>query len=186
VVQVYDCRKMIAQKMRKCRAPECDNVFTPYNSLQMWCSPSCGYKLSQLKLAKANNKQAKQEFKDNDKKYWTERAVKSCNRYIRERDKDNPCISCGRYHTGQYHAGHYGTSAARSELRFNELNIHKQCAPCNNHKSGNLVEYKINLNCKIGIKAVDWLESNKHVYTYTIEDLKFIVEWYDWKYKQLK
>jgi len=40
------------------------------------------------------------------------------NKYIRLRDAKEPCISCGRFHTGQYHAGHYLTVGAKPELRF--------------------------------------------------------------------
>ena len=38
---------------------------------------------------------------------WLKEAQAVFNKFIRLRDKDQPCISCGRYHQGQYHAGHY-------------------------------------------------------------------------------
>ena len=73
------------------------------------------------------------------------------NKFIRLRDEKAPCISCGRHHKGQYHAGHYRSTGACPELRFEELNVHKQCAPCNDHLSWNIVNYRINLIKKIGI-----------------------------------
>lgn len=108
------------------------------------------------------------------------------NAFIRERDKNKPCISCGRHHQGQYHAGHYRTVGANPELRFEELNVQKQCAPCNNHKSGNIVEYRINLVHRVGQENVDWLEGPHEPKRYTVEDLKEIKALYRKKLRELK
>jgi hypothetical protein len=59
-------------------------------------------------------------------------------------------------------------------LRFNTYNCHKQCAPCNNHLSGNLVEYRANLINKIGQARVDWLEGPQDTKNMDIEYLKRI------------
>lgn len=107
------------------------------------------------------------------------------NAYIRERDKDEVCISCGRFHQGQWHAGHYRTVGSHPELRYSELNVHKQCAPCNNHKSGNVVEYRINLLDKIGDKALAWLEGPHEPKKYTVDELKQIKAAYKQKLKEL-
>lgn len=109
---------------------------------------------------------------------WLKQAQVAVNAYIRERDKDEPCISCGRHHTGQYHAGHYRTVKAAPELRFNELNIHKQCAPCNDHLSGNILEYRIRLMKKIGAENVEWLEGPHPPSKHTKEDAKRIMSEY--------
>ena len=37
---------------------------------------------------------------------------------------------------------------AMPSLRFNTHNVHKQCSACNNHLSGNMIEYRINLIAK--------------------------------------
>ena len=94
------------------------------------------------------------------------------NNFIRLRDAAFPCISCGRFHGGQYHSGHFRSVGASPELRFNEYNAHKQCAPCNNHKSGNILEYRIRLVQKIGLKRVEWLEGKHEPKKYTIDELK--------------
>jgi len=96
------------------------------------------------------------------------------NAYIRLRDAEEPCISCGKFHTGQYHAGHYRSVGSSPELRFEPLNNHKQCAPCNNHLSGNLIKYRINLIEKIGLEKVEWLEGPHEPKRYTIEQIKEI------------
>lgn len=108
----------------------------------------------------------------------TKKAQAAFNAYIRARDKDLPCISCGRHHQGQYHAGHYMSTGAHPELRFDPLNVHKQCAPCNNHLSGNLVNYRINLIAKIGIEQVQWLEGPHDPRKYTMDDLRAIAKDY--------
>jgi hypothetical protein len=80
------------------------------------------------------------------------------NAYVRLRDADLPCVSCGRHHQGQYHAGHYMSRGARPDLRFDLDNIHKQCSPCNEHLSGNISNYRIELVKRIGQAGVDRLE----------------------------
>ena len=108
------------------------------------------------------------------------------NAWVRERDKDLPCISCQRHHTGQYHAGHYRSVGACPELRFEPLNVSKQCAPCNTHLSGNAIEYRINLVKKIGADKVEWLEGKHEPRRYDIEDLKQIKAHYRKKLRALK
>jgi hypothetical protein len=108
------------------------------------------------------------------------------NAWVRLRDAALPCVSCGRHHEGQYHAGHYRTVAGSPELRFEPLNIHKQCAPCNNHKSGDIVNYRIELVKRIGADLVDWLEGPHEAKRYTIEDLKAITAEYRAKTRELK
>tara|TARA_Y100000782_G_scaffold86140_1_gene93531 strand:+ start:96 stop:662 length:567 start_codon:yes stop_codon:yes gene_type:complete len=108
------------------------------------------------------------------------------NKYIRLRDAKEPCISCGRFHTGQYHAGHYLTVGAKPELRFEEDNCHKQCAPCNNHLSGNLVLYRVNLINKIGLERVEWLEGPHELPNWTIEQIQEIKKHYRRKWQELE
>jgi len=71
-------------------------------------------------------------------------------------------------------------------LRFCELNVHKQCSVCNNHRSGNIVEYRINLVKKIGAEQVEWLEGSHKPEKYTIEQIKEIRAEYQLKLKELK
>ena len=129
---------------------------------------------------------AKKRIRDNDRSYWLKKAQASVNAYVRKRDELLPCISCQRHHTGQYHAGHYRSVGSAPELRFEVMQIHKQCAPCNTHLSGNLINYRINLIEKIGQDAVDWIEGPHEPKRYRIEDLKEIDREYRDKLKELK
>ena len=75
-------------------------------------------------------------------------AVRHFHQFIRNRDKDQPCISCGSYSTLQ--AGHFYSGGNYPPLRFKEDNVHGQCKKCNYFLSGNLTEYEKNLRYKIG------------------------------------
>ena len=84
-------------------------------------------------------------------------AVRHFHKFIRTRDKDLPCISCGRYTKLQ--AGHF-YSASNSSVRFNEDNVNGQCIQCNHFLSGNLLPYRQNLIKKIGQERVDKITLN--------------------------
>ena len=83
-------------------------------------------------------------------------------------------------------AGHYRTTAAAPQLRFDERNIHKQCVVCNQHKSGNLVPYRVELISRIGQEAVDEIESNHNRHRWTIEECRTIKAEYQQKLKKLR
>lgn len=53
--------------------------------------------------------------------------------YIRLRDKDKPCITCGNY--GQKDCGHF-ISRRYEAVRFNEKNANGQCLKCNRYMYG--------------------------------------------------
>ncbi len=147
------------------------------------CSIVCAIDDAKLKQRKAYKKAYKKETarlkqRCKTKAQWLKEAQTEFNKYIRKRDSAEPCISCGRHHTGQYHAGHYRTVAANPELRFSEMNCHKQCSACNNYLSGNIVNYRINLLKKIGEKNLAWLEGSHDIQKFTIDDAKEIKEYY--------
>ena len=162
-------------------------MFQPATSLQVACKISCSIEIARAKKAKKDRKERKQALLGlQPKSYWIKRAQSSFNAFVRLRDQRQPCISCGRHHEGQYHAGHYRTTAAHPELRFEESNCHRQCAPCNNHKSGDIVNYRRNLQDKIGQERVNWIEGPHEPKHYTIEDLKGIEKLYKDKTKELR
>jgi hypothetical protein len=63
--------------------------------------------------------------------------------------------------------------------------VHKQCAPCNDHLSGNIVEYRRGLIERIGIDRVEWLEGNHEAKKYTIEEIRAIKAEYTRKAKEV-
>ena len=167
-------------KKKKCRS--CKQEFSPFNSLQVTCSVPCSIAYSRKKRASHRESVAKHERKLNreakeklkTRSQWLAEAQTAFNAYIRKRDEGNVCISCGKHHNGQMHAGHYRTTKAAPEIRYHKWNCSLQCAPCNNHLSGNVLEYRIRLIDKIGQGAVDWLEGPHQPQRYTVDDAREI------------
>jgi hypothetical protein len=172
----------------------CKKKYTPTKPLQQVCSISCAYKYSEKQVHKESiiiqkekrKKQTQDRINIMTRNEWVKLAQNVFNKYIRVRDSKLPCISCQRHHAGQYHAGHYRTTGAAPQLRFNENNVHKQCSACNNHMSGNLIEYRINLIKKIGEDAVINLEQNSETEKYTISELQEIIQTYKSKIKEIE
>ena len=155
--------------------------------MQVCCSVDCAIQHAQAKRdksARVEHRAAKERIKTRGD--WAREAQAAFNAWIRERDKDLPCISCQRHHTGQYHAGHYRSVGSNPALRFDPLNVHKQCSVCNNYRSGHLTEYRINLLKKIGQEALDWLEGPHEPKKYTIDDLRQIRDDYRMRLRQAK
>lgn len=179
-------------KPKKCKV--CKEQFVPFRPLQLACSHGCAIEYAQKLTAKKAAKEAlkqRQELRKAKEKAKTRgdyvrEAQTAFNRFIRERDKGLPCISCGRHHQGQIHAGHYRATSVAPSLRFDEFNVHAQCQPCNCHKHGNLIEYRINLIKRIGIEKVDWLEGPHEPKKYSIDELKEIKRKYSKLVKEMK
>jgi hypothetical protein len=111
------------------------------------------------------------------------------NAYIRERDKGKPCISCGKpLRQGNIDAGHYFSSGAHKAVTFNEDNVHAQCSrPCNKDKSGDLLNYQIGIEKRIGGERLILLQTKAHdTADYTREQLREIEKKYKQKLKQLR
>lgn len=179
-------------KAKRCKS--CRESFIPIKSLQAVCSVPCAIALTNAGKEKsrkakearerAEHRQAKERIKT--KGEHAKEAQAAFNEFIRLRDKDLPCVSCGRHHQGQFHAGHFRSVGGNPELRFEPLNVWRQCAPCNNHMSGNVVNYRIELVKRIGAEIVEWLEGPHEPKRYTIEDLKAIKAEYMAKVRELK
>ena len=177
---------------KKCRV--CREMYTPSKPLQVVCSPNCALLHAKQKrererkaLDKIERKairEAKERVKPRSE--YMKEAQAAFNAWVRERDAGLPCISCGRHHQGKYDAGHYRSVGSNPALRFEPLNCHKQCVPCNQHKSGNVIEYRIGLVARIGAEAVAWLEGRHAPKHYSIDDLKQIKAHYRQKLRELK
>jgi len=163
------------QQVSKCKI--CRAEFTKRSMTHKACSPECAIELGKRqKQAKERKEIRKRKLALKTRTQWLKEAQIDFNRYIRERDRlaGLPCISCGRFHTGSYDAGHYRSVGAAPQLRFHEDNCHRQCVPCNQHKSGNAIEYRIKLVERIGRERVEALESDNSVKKYTIAEAQAI------------
>ena len=172
-------------KTKKCRI--CLGEFIPFQFGQVVCTKNnyqCANELAKQKREKADKKDRKEyraetrrlKAKIKSKAQWALEAQTAVNRYVRLRDKGNPCISCDKPDNGQHqrHASHLKSVGSNSALRFNLWNIHASCQVCNNHLSGNIGEYIPRVINKIGGEKYDWLQTQNHPVKYDIEYLKRI------------
>jgi hypothetical protein len=120
-------------------------------------------------------------------------AQQAFNEWVRLRDADLPCISCDSLPndhdliTGsRWDAGHYRSVGACPELRFEPLNVHRQCVKCNRNLSGNAVEYRIRLVLRIGADQVEWLEGPHEACKHAVDELKAITATYRARSRDLK
>ena len=182
---------------RRKRCPECRVMFTPARSGQAVCGEiDCAIAHGQSERGRAIAGKALAEVGRREIKVRKE-ALKSrsdhmkdtqqaFNEWVRNRDAALPCVSCGRHHEGKYDAGHYRTVGSNPALRFEPLNCHRQCSPCNTQLSGNIVNYRIELVHRIGITNVEWLEGPHEPQKYTIEELKALTAKYRALTRELK
>jgi len=162
-------------KPKKCK--QCGDMFQPVRSFEVTCGYECAinYAKRQNKLKTEQRvRKDKADLKNNDKSHLKRLAQKEVNRYVRLRDRDDPCISCGTM-TAKWDAGHYQSTGKKPQLRFCTLNNHKQCFRCNRMLSGNLEPYRVNLVKKIGLDKVESLESNQGTKKYDVEYLKRLI-----------
>ena len=146
------------------------------------------------KAGRAETRKRKEAIKTRSQ--WIKEVQVEFNKFIRARDKDLPCISCGkfdheindRFKGGKWDAGHFKTRGGFPELRFTEDNCHKQCKSCNNpgpRKAEKVrVDYRVNLIKKIGLERVEVLEGPNDMPKWTIEELKELKAYYRAKEKE--
>lgn len=141
----------------------CLVMFEPKKPLQFVCSPKCAHQYSLNHLKKQSTKDKKEGLEKLKTKGQLFNELQAIfNKFIRLRDKDLPCISCGTVKESiKYDAGHYQSVGGHANLRFNEYNVNKQCSKnCNVSKGGNKIEYRKGLLKKYGEEVVNSLESN--------------------------
>ena len=182
---------------------QCGKEFVPLRSTAIACSYPCAKAWVDARNAKMKEQKAKLEAKI-ERQLTKERKEKlktrndyiketqvAFNAYIRERDKDQACICCGKplgesQVGGGYDAGHYRSTGSAPHLRFHEDNCHAQRKHCNNWKAGNAVDYRLGLIKRIGLERVEALEANNEPAKWSIDELKAIRDYYRKKLKELK
>ena len=168
------------EKKNKC--VNCKKFFKIERFNQVACTIECSVQFTiknRLKAEKEKTNEMKEGLltvTDYFKKAKTEFQI-----FIRNRDKNKPCISCLKP-AKKSNAGHFFDSIRFKNVAFNEHNCNIQCEPCNRNLSGNLLKYRENLILKIGLENFRILEEESEIEKkYTIEELKEIII----KYKNL-
>lgn len=172
-----------APKLKRCRI--CNREFSPRLTTQACCSANCAIVYSRgsekrqsaamKRVAIAEHKERVESLKT--RRDWMREAQAAFNAWVRERDWNRPCISCGVLELdwtrgGSWDCGHYRSVGACPELRFEPLNAHKQCKKCNRYMSGNVVEFRFGLAARIGPENLEWLEGPHEAKKYTAEELR--------------
>ena len=178
-------------KVRKKKCVVCAESFLPqYTTLQKTCSTACA--VTYAKLKRATTKEGLNKMrneKDSLEKLskvmiYTQEVV---HKYVRQRDKGKPCISCGRDWDSSFQAGHRFDQKQYNKIRFDLDNIHGQCPGCNQYNDGNYNAYHLRLPKRIGVETYQNLEKRAEIalripWTWTRHELRDIQN----KIKELK
>ena len=187
---------------RRSRCPFCKSKLEPGQRIH----PACidGYaeaqaekaKRAEAKMARAAAKVERAETRRRKEVIKTipdliKEAQREFNAYIRARDADQLCICCGNpLGTGEvggaFDCGHYRSTGSASHLRFDERNAHAQRKVCNRWGAGRAVDYRIGLVARIGLEAVEALESDNTHHKWTREGLIEVRDTYRAKLKDIQ
>lgn len=202
---------------RKCANKECRQWFHPTRDTQTVCGYECASAVGKENTRKVREDALRKELKrkrEEEKEgrarrrtrrdelrptsYFKARAQDAFNAFIRARDFDLPCISCGEtnppdLHGGQWDCGHFKSVGANPELRFEERNAHKQCKSCNagsgkyTAKEATVAKnYEDGLIARYGQEYVDWLNGPHEMTNYRRDDFIRVRDEYRAKLKELK
>lgn len=176
----------------------CKTKFEPFKPGQITCNWECAHNYVVKQREKAERIEAiadrktiklrKEKLKT--RRDWIKEAQVAFNSYIRERDKNKPCICCGNPLPasavgGGFDCGHYRSVGSAPHLRFDERNAHGQRKQCNRYGAGRHVDYRIGLISRLGVSEVEALESDNEPRNWTIDEIKDLKAYYIAKRKAL-
>jgi hypothetical protein len=170
------------------RCKNCKDKFEPIRFNHKFClKDECikafveEVKTNQWKTTKKRMKEDLKTLQD-----WLKEAQTIFNKYIRLRDMGLVCISC-QQPPKKRNCGHFYSQGGHSNVRFDEDNCHLQCEHCNTYLSGNLLNYQIGIQKKIGAQKLLELQERAHLTKkWTIDELKEIIKTYKTKVRQLQ
>lgn len=165
-------------KPRKCAW--CSERFTPPKMGQKACSPKCALAHTRAQAARDAHRSPRKPGAGkppSDLRTALRQCQKAFNAYIRERDRHQPCITCGTLSPGGdprgglWDCGHYLTVGAHPELRFTADNAARQCVACNRNRSGAQQAYREALIRRIGLARVEALEGPHPPAKWTVDEI---------------
>jgi len=168
-------------KKKKCKY--CKEEYFPKTTLQKCCyNYECikqAVKDAELKTWNKKKTKLKKDLMTTSD--WLKIAQQTFNKFIRERDKGQMCISCGqRLREGNIDAGHLWSAGGHSNVRFNEFNVNAQCSrPCNKDKSGDINNYRLGFIERYGVDKLNELDLIAKIEKkYTVEELQLLIKEY--------
>jgi hypothetical protein len=172
--------------MPRCR--NCKDKFEPVRFNAKYCLKDECIKAFVEEAKAAQWKKTKVKLKNDLKTTtdWLKEAQKVFNTFIRLRDDGLNCISCDKP-PKKKNCGHYFSQGGHANVRFDEDNCHLQCEHCNTFLSGNLLNYQIGIEKRIGAQRLIELQGRAHeIRKYTAVELKEIILIYKKKIAELK
>lgn len=169
------------------RCKNCKDKFEPIRFNHKYCLKDECIRAFVSEVKEKSWKETKVRLKDGLKtnQDWLKEAQTIFNKYIRLRDMGLLCISCNTL-PKKKNAGHYFSSGGHSNVRFDEDNVHLQCEHCNTYLSGNLLNYQIGIEKRIGADRLIELQGRAHLEKrWTVDELKEIIKKYKTKVRGL-
>ena len=171
--------------------PVCATPYIPARPMQAVCGARCAHR--KIKQDKADERAQVKTRKEAVKTLpvLKAEAQQAFNAFIRARDAGKPCICCGLPLSagevgGAFDCGHYRSVGSAPHLRYDERNAHAQRKQCNRWGAGRAVDYRLGLIERIGIAAVEALESDNAPHKWTREGLIEVRDTYRAKLKEMK
>jgi len=171
------------------RCKNCKEKFEPIRFNQKYCLKDECVRVFVQVVKEKTWKQTKAKMKNDIKTNsdWLKEAQKVFNQYIRLRDKNQTCISCGSKLASKYDAGHFYSMGGHKAVTFDEDNVHAQCVACNQFKSGNLINYREGLIKRIGeAKLNDLSQRANQTRKYTNDELQELIKTYKQKINEIR
>ena len=170
------------------RCKKCKDKFEPIRFNHKFCLKDECIKAFVEEVKTRQWKETKTRMKNDLKttQDWLKEAQTIFNKYVRLRDMGLVCVSC-QQPPKKKNCGHYFSQGGHSNVRFDEDNCHLQCEHCNTFLSGNLLNYQIGIQKRIGAQKLLELQERAHVTKkWSIEELKEIIKTYKTKVRELQ
>ena len=170
------------------RCKNCKDKFEPIRFNHKFCLKDECIKAFVEEVKVKQWKETKTRMKNDLKttQDWLKETQTIFNKYVRLRDMGLVCISC-QQPPKKKNAGHYFSSGGHSNVRFDEDNVHLQCEHCNTFLSGNLLNYQIGIEKRIGAEKLIELQARAHLTKkWTIDELKDLIKEYKTKVRALQ
>ncbi len=180
-------------KLHKCSNKECRKPFVKMRIDQKVCGWECSAVVGAEQTKKELRKEsAARRLAIKTRSQHMKDAQVAFNAFIRARDDGKLCICCDRplplksIIGGGFDCGHYRSVGSAPHLRFDERNANGQTKKCNRYGAGRAVDYRIGLIRRIGLAAVESLESDQSSPKWTIDELRAIKALYRRKLKEIQ
>jgi hypothetical protein len=170
------------------RCRNCKEKFEPKNFLQKFCfNPECvNVWVTTEKEKQWKKKKAKLKVELMTKKDYEKILQQLVNKFVRMRDKGQPCISCQKPIKGKMDAGHLYSVGNYPSVRFNLKNINGQCINCNQFNGGAINDYRLNFITKYSEQDLAELDRLAHqTKQYTIQEIKDLITEFKEKTKNI-